>query len=160
LWNRGVLVSAEVGSLAQRAGAIGSRLARALLGFMRAVPDLVWALLFVAAVGLGPLAGTLALMVAYGGVLGRAYSPVFEPVGSQSLEGLQSTGASRLQIFLRGVWPQALPHFVAYSLYSFECCLRAAAILGFVGAGGIGYEISISMKLFEYRQVLTLLLIF
>jgi phosphonate transport system permease protein len=65
-----------------------------------------------------------------------------------------------MQIFLRGVWPQALPHLVAYSLYSFECCMRAAAVLGFVGAGGIGYEISVSMRLFDYGQVLTLLLVF
>lgn len=160
LWSRGVLVSAEAGNLGHKAGAIASRFARALLGFMRAVPDLAWALLFVAAVGLGPLPGTLALTIAYGGVLGRVYADVFEHVDPQPLEALQSTGATRLQIFLRGVWPQALPHLAAYSLYSFECCVRAAAVLGFVGAGGIGYEISVSMKLFEYGQVLTLLLVF
>ncbi len=160
LWNRGVLVAAEVDSFAFRVGAVASQLARALLGFVRAVPDLVWALLFVAAVGLGSLAGTLALAVAYSGVLGRVYADVFEHVDPQPLEALQSTGATRMQIFLRGVWPQALPHLTAYTLYSFECCVRAAAILGFVGAGGIGYEISVSMRLFEYGQVLTLLLIF
>jgi phosphonate transport system permease protein len=139
---------------------VASRVSRALLGFLRAVPDLVWALLFVAGLGLGPLAGTLALAVAYCGVLGRVYADVFEHVDLQPLEALQSTGATRLQIFLRGVWPPALPHLVAFSLYSFECCVRAAAVLGFVGAGGIGYEISISMRLFEYAQVLTLLLVF
>ena len=160
LWDRGVLVAAEAGSLGHRAGAIATRLSRALLGFMRAVPDLLWALFFVAAVGLGPLAGTLALTIAYGGVLGRVYADVFEHVDPQTLEALQSTGATRLQIFLRGIWPQAFPHLLAYSLYSFECCLRAAAVLGFVGAGGIGYEVSVSMKLFEYGQVLTLLLAF
>jgi phosphonate transport system permease protein len=160
LWNRGVLVSAEVGNFGYKVGAIASRLSRALLGLVRAVPDLVWALLFVAAVGLGSLAGTLALTVAYCGVLGRVYADVFEHVDPQPLEALQSTGASRMQIFLRGVWPQALPHLVAYSLYSFECCVRAAAVLGFVGAGGLGYEISVSMRLFEYGQVLTLLLLF
>jgi phosphonate transport system permease protein len=160
LWNRGILISADVGSLAYWTCAVASRLSRALLGFLRAVPDLVWALLFVAAVGLGPLAGTLALTVAYTGMLGRVYGDVFEHVDSRPLEALQSTGATRLQIFLCGVWPQALPHLVAYSLYSFECCMRAAAVLGFVGAGGIGYEISVSMRLFEYGQVLTLLLVF
>jgi phosphonate transport system permease protein len=160
LWNRGILISAEVSSLSYRTGAVASRLSRALLGFLRAVPDLVWALLFVAAVGLGPLAGTLALTVFYSGMLGRVYADVFEHVDPQPLEALQSTGATRLQIFLRGVWPQALPHLVAYSLYSFECCMRAAAVLGFVGAGGIGYEISVSMRLFDYGQVLTLLLVF
>ena len=160
LWNRGVLVAGEAEGFVFRAGAVGSQLARALLGFLRAVPDLVWALLFVAAVGLGSLAGTLALTVAYSGVLGRVYADVFEHVDPQPLEALQSTGATRMQIFLRGVWPQALPHLMAYTLYSFECCLRAAAVLGFVGAGGIGYEISLSMRMFEYGQVLTLLLVF
>jgi phosphonate transport system permease protein len=160
LWKRGVLVAGEPDRFVFRVGAAGSRLARALLGFLRAVPDLVWALLFVAAVGLGTLAGTLALAVAYGGVLGRVYADVFEHVDPQPLEALQSTGATRIQIFLCGVWPQALPHLTAYTLYSFECCVRAAAVLGFVGAGGIGYEISVSMKMFEYGQVLTLLLVF
>ena len=159
LWNRGVLVAAD-DRFAYGVGWMASRLARTLLGFLRAVPDLVWALLFVAAVGLGSLAGTLALSVAYSGVLGRVYADVFEHVDPQPLEALQSTGATRMQIFLRGVWPQALPHLMAYTLYSFECCVRAAAVLGFVGAGGIGYEISISMRLFEYGQVLTLLLVF
>jgi phosphonate transport system permease protein len=159
LWNRGVLVAAD-NRFAYGAGWIASRLARTVLGFLRAVPDLVWALLFVAAVGLGSLAGTLALAVAYSGVLGRVYADVFEHVDPQPLEALQSTGATRMQIFLRGVWPQARPHLTAYTLYSFECCVRAAAVLGFVGAGGIGYEISVSMRLFEYGQVLTLLLIF
>jgi phosphonate transport system permease protein len=159
LWRRGVLVSAQARSLGFRIGAIAGRLARAVLGFLRAVPDLMWALLFVAAVGLGPLAGTLALTISYTGMVGRVYADVFEHVDPQPLEALQSTGASRLQIFLRGIWPQALPHIVAYSLYSFECCVRAAAVLGFVGAGGIGYELSVSMKLFEYGQVLTLLLV-
>jgi phosphonate transport system permease protein len=159
LWNRGALVAAD-DRLAFGVGWMASRLARTILGFLRAVPDLVWALLFVAAVGLGSLAGTLALAVAYSGVLGRVYADVFEHVDSQPLEALQSTGATRMQIFLRGVWPQALPHLVAYTLYSFECCVRAAAVLGFVGAGGIGYEISVSMRMFEYGQVLTLLLIF
>jgi phosphonate transport system permease protein len=159
LWNRGVLVRAD-DRFTYRVGWVASRLARTLLGFLRAVPDLVWALLFVAAVGLGSLAGTLALAVAYSGVLGRVYADVFEHVSPQPLEALQSTGATRMQIFLRGVWPQALPHLMAYTLYSFECCVRAAAVLGFVGAGGIGYEISVSMRLFEYGQVLTLLLVF
>ena len=159
LWSRGVLVAANDG-FAYGVGWMASRLARTTLGFLRAVPDLVWALLFVAAVGLGSLAGTLALSLAYSGVLGRVYADVFEHVDPQPLEALQSTGATRMQILLHGVWPQALPHLLAYTLYSFECCVRAAAVLGFVGAGGIGYEISVSMRLFEYGQVLTLLLVF
>src|ERR1700688_1759142 len=159
LWNRGVLVAVD-DRFAYRVGWMANRLARIILGFLRSVPDLLWALLFVAAVGLGSLAGTLALALAYSGVLGRVYADVFEHVDPRPLEALQSTGATRMQIFPRGIWPQAIPHLMAYSLYSFECCVRAAAVLGFVGAGGIGYEISVSMRMFEYGQVLTLLLVF
>jgi len=159
LWSRGVLAAEYDHDFVFRLRWFSTRVARALLGFLRAIPDLVWALLFVAAVGLGPLAGTLALAVAYTGVLGRVYADVFEHVDPQPLEALQSTGATRMQIFLRGVWPQAVPHLLAYSLYSFECCVRAATVLGFVGAGGIGYEIFVSLRLFDYGQVLTLLIV-
>jgi phosphonate transport system permease protein len=160
LWRRGILVEGEKKSIGSALLAGASRLARALLGFVRAVPDILWAILFVTLVGLGPLAGTLALAVAYSGMIGRVYSDVFDTVDAQPLEALQSTGASRLQIFLRGVWPQAVPALTAYTLYSFECCVRAASVLGLVGAGGIGYEIGLSMRLFEYGQVLTLILAF
>ncbi len=160
LWRRGVLVEGDRGSAGFLLLAGASSTARAFLGFVRAVPDILWAILFVTMVGLGPLAGTLALAVAYSGMIGRVYSDVFDTVDPQPLEALQSTGAGRLQIFLRGVWPQALPQLTAYTVYSFECCVRAASVLGLVGAGGIGYEIGISMRLFEYGQVLTLILAF
>src|SRR5207253_444068 len=94
------------------------------------------------------------------GVLGRIYADVFEEVDPRPLEALRSAGATRAQVFLRGVLPQAFPSLVAFTLYSFECCIRAASVLGLVGAGGIGYEINLSMGLFEYGQVLTLLLAF
>src|SRR5207253_9911578 len=93
-----------------------SRFARAALGFIRAVPDILWAILFVTMVGLGPLAGTLALAVAYSGLIGQVYSDVFDASDMQPLEALQSTGAGRLQIFLRGMLPQTFPSLVAYSL--------------------------------------------
>ncbi len=160
LWRRGILVEGEKGSVGFLLQASVSSLVRAFLGFVRAVPDILWGIMFVTMVGLGPLAGTLALAVAYSGMIGRVYSDVFDTVDPQPLEALQSTGASRLQIFLRGVWPQALPMLTAYTLYSFECCVRAASVLGLVGAGGIGYEIGLSMRLFEYGQVLTLILAF
>jgi phosphonate transport system permease protein len=147
---------------AERPGAVRfllgalSRACSALLGFLRAVPDLVWGLLFVVAVGLGSLAGTLALAVSYAGVLGRVFADVFDDVDQEALEALHATGATRTQVFLFAVWPQAAASITAYTLYSFECCVRAASVLGFIGAGGIGYEINISMRLFEYGQVLTL----
>jgi phosphonate transport system permease protein len=160
LWRRGILAGAENGRFGALLRSSASRAVFAFLGFLRAVPDLVWALLFVTAVGLGSLPGTLALAVAYAGVLGRVYADAFSDVDARPLEALQATGATRMQIFLRGIWPQALPNVTAYTLYSFECCVRAASVLGFVGAGGIGYEISLSMRLFEYGQVMTLILAF
>jgi len=160
LWRRGILLAGQNRNWFVALQSFASRTVLALLGFLRAIPDLVWGLLFVTAVGLGSLAGALALAVAYAGVLGRVYADVFGDVDPRPLEALQAMGATRAQIFLRGIWPQALPNVTAYTLYSFECCVRAASVLGFVGAGGIGYEISLSMRLFEYRQVMTLILAF
>jgi phosphonate transport system permease protein len=156
LWRRGILLAGERPGISKFFLAALSNATRALLGFLRAVPDLVWGLLFVVAVGLGSLAGTLALAVSYAGVLGRVYADVFEDVDQHALEALHATGATRTQVFLFAVWPQAAASITAYTLYSFECCVRAASVLGFIGAGGIGYEINISMRLFEYGQVLTL----
>ena len=133
--------------------------ARALLQFLRAVPDLLWALLFVVAFGLGPLPGALALGVNYAGVVGRVFADLFDDTPPRSLEALHATGASRRQIFLLAILPQAVPGLLAYLLYSFDCCVRAASVLGFIGAGGIGYEIAVSMRLFEYQQISTLLLV-
>jgi phosphonate transport system permease protein len=160
LWRRGILVAADEGNLGSTLRAAASRAVLAFLGFLRAIPDLVWGLLFVTAVGLGSLAGTLALAVSYAGVLGRVYADAFADVDPRPLEALLAIGATRGQIFLRGIWPQARPTVTAYTLYSFECCVRAASVLGFVGAGGIGYEISLSMRLFEYGQAMTLILAF
>ena len=158
LWQRGVLLAGEPPGAAKLAVAWFSRSCRALLGLMRAVPDLMWGLLFVVAVGLGPLAGVLALAVSYGGLLGRVFADVFEDVDSRALEALHAAGATRTQVFIRAIWPQAKPGIVAYTLYLLECCARSASVLGFIGAGGIGYEINLSMRLFEYGQVLTLIL--
>ena len=156
LFRRGPLVDSEPRTLEDVLLSCTSVLARGTLGFLRAVPDLVWALFFVVGVGLGPLSGTLALAVSYGGVLGRVCADLFDDVDPRPLEALRSTGATRLQIFLFGIWPQARPSAVAYTLYSFECCVRAAAVLGLVGAGGIGYEIALSMRNFEYGEIVTL----
>jgi phosphonate transport system permease protein len=138
LWRHGILVAADEGNPRATLRAAASRVVLAFLGFLRAIPDLVWGLLFVTAVGLGSLAGTLALMVSYAGMLGRVYADAFADVDPRPLEALQAVGATRAQIFLRGIWPQARPTVTAYTLYSFECCVRAASVLGFVGAGGIG----------------------
>jgi len=160
LYRRGVLLAGEKKDVNLFLLSGLSRSMRAVLGLLRAVPDLMWGLLFVVAVGLGSLAGTLALAVSYCGVLGRVYADVFEDVDPRPLEALHATGATRAQVFLRAIWPQAVPSVIAYTLYSFECCVRAASVLGFIGAGGIGYEINLSMRLFEYGQVCTLIAAF
>jgi phosphonate transport system permease protein len=157
LFRRGLLLESEPRTRWGVVLSAQSALARAVLGFLRSVPDLVWALFFVVGVGLGPVAGVLALAATSGGVLGRVFADLFEDVDPRPLEALHTTGATRAQIFLFGIWPQALPGVAAYTLYTFECCVRAAAVLGLIGAGGIGYEIALSMRLFEYGQIVTLI---
>lgn len=132
---------------------------RAVLSLFRSIPEFVWAFMFVRAVGLGPFAGVLSIGVAYGGMLGKVYSEIFEAVNERPLEALQSTGANKLQIFFYGWLPQVLPNFVSYTLYRWECAVRASAVLGLVGAGGLGQQIEISMRMFNFHEILTLLAI-
>lgn len=132
--------------------------AKGVLNILRTIPEIVWALIFVFIVGLGPFPGTLALGFHTGGVLGKLFSEVLEDVDYQPLEALQSTGASRLQILLYGIAPQVLPQFISYTLYRWEVNIRVAAVLGFVGAGGLGQRIQIAISLFLEHQLLTLLI--
>jgi phosphonate transport system permease protein len=137
----------------------GYFMVRGILSLFRSIPEFVWAFMFVRAVGLGPFSGVLAIGVAYGGMLGKVYSEIFEAVNPRPLEVLQSTGANKLQIFFYGWLPQVLPNFVSYTLYRWECAVRASAILGLVGAGGLGQQIEISMRMFNFNEVLTILII-
>lgn len=132
--------------------------AKGLLNILRTIPEIVWALIFVFIVGLGPFPGTLALGFHTGGVLGKLFGEVLEDVDYQPLEALQSTGASRLQILFYGITPQVLPQFISYTLYRWEVNIRVAAVLGFVGAGGLGQRIQIAISLFLEHQLLTLLI--
>ncbi len=134
-------------------------ISRGLLSLFRSIPEFVWALMFVKAVGLGPFPGVLAIGVAYGGMVGKVYSEILETVDPQPLEALQAAGASRWQIVLYGFLPQAYPNFVSYTLYRWECAIRASAVLGLVGAGGLGQQIEISMRMFDFHQVFTLVMI-
>lgn len=142
---------------------VGARLpyilARLLLNVLRAIPELVWALLFVRALGLGAAPGIIALGVSYSGMLGKVYADILEAIDPAPLEALQSTGASRVQIVLYGWLPQMLPNFLGYTLYRWECALRASALMGFVGAGGIGQQIELSMRMFEYHEAVSMILI-
>lgn len=131
--------------------------ARATLNLWRSVPELIWALLFILLVGLGPFAGVLALGVHTAGVLGRLFAEVLENVDHRPCETLQAAGATRLQVFLYGMLPQALPELVSYALYRWEVNIRAAAILGFVGAGGLGHQLFMALNLFLHHRLLTLM---
>ncbi|HEU4344624.1 MAG TPA: phosphonate ABC transporter, permease protein PhnE [Candidatus Binatia bacterium] len=157
---RGILNEAELqGAPVRRSLRYGLYfLARGVLSLFRSIPEFVWAFMFVRAVGLGPFPGVLAIGVAYGGMLGKVYSEIFEGVNYRPLEALQSLGANKLQIFFYGWFPQALPNFVSYTLYRWECAVRASAILGLVGAGGLGQQIEISMRMFNFNEVLTILI--
>ena len=157
---RGILNDAELAGAPLRRGLRygGYCLARGLLSLFRSIPEFVWAFMFVRAVGLGPFPGVLAIGVAYGGMLGKVYSEIFEGVNYRPLEALQSTGATKLQIFFYGWFPQALPNVVSYTLYRWECAVRASAILGLVGAGGLGQQIEISMRMFNFNEVFTILI--
>jgi phosphonate transport system permease protein len=128
------------------------------LNLLRSIPELFWALIFILAVGLGPFAGVLALGFHTGGVLGKLFSEVIEDVNPQPIEALQATGASTAAVLAYGIFPLAFPQLVSYTLYRWEVNIRAAAIIGVVGAGGIGRDIYVAISLFHYQQLLTLLL--
>lgn len=133
--------------------------ARGILSVFRSIPELVWAFMFVRVYGLGAAAGIMALGVSYGGMLGKVYSEILEGANARPIEALQAAGANRLQMVLYGYLPQAFPQIVSYSLYRWECAIRASTIMGFVGAGGLGQEIEVSMRMFNFHQVLTLVAI-
>ncbi|HEX6440574.1 MAG TPA: phosphonate ABC transporter, permease protein PhnE [Stellaceae bacterium] len=135
--------------------------ARGVIGFARAVPDLVWALLFVTAVGLGPFPGALALSVHSIGMLGRLFAETIEQMDMAPIDALTLTGARRLQVFSHGVVPSILPALTGIALYRLDENIRSSLVLGFVGAGGIGFELLSAMSLFQYQLVsLYLIVIF
>lgn len=134
------------------------RLTRDLLSLMRALPELVWALVFVSAVGLGPLPGVMALAFVTVGFMGKFFAESIEVVDHKAVEGVRAHGAGWLQVRLFAMLPQALPDFVGTVMYILDHNLRAAAILGLVGAGGIGYDLVMSMRLFQYDRLLLIAL--
>jgi phosphonate transport system permease protein len=133
--------------------------ARELIGLCRSVPDLVWALLFVTAVGLGPFPGALAISVHSVGMLGRLFAEVIEDMDMGPVEALTMTGASRLAVFSHAVVPTVLPSLLGIALYRLDENIRSSLVLGFVGAGGIGFELLTAMNLFQYRTVSMLLIV-
>jgi phosphonate transport system permease protein len=133
--------------------------ARLILNTLRSIPELVWVLVCILAVGIGPFAGTIAIGLHTAGVLGKLYAETMEEAPRRPIDALRSTGASPLQILLWGVWPQAKPLLGSYTVLRWEMNLRASTILGLVGGGGLGQAIYNNVQLGFYPRVATLVII-
>jgi phosphonate transport system permease protein len=131
---------------------------RRLMEFCRTVPDIVFALIFVIAFGLGPMAGVLAIMIHSVGALGKLYSEIVENIDMKPVEGVRSTGASWVACMRFAVVPQVAAGFASYTLLRFEINVRGASVMGFVGAGGIGQELVVAVRKFYYSDVSAILL--
>jgi phosphonate transport system permease protein len=134
--------------------------ARWLLILLRSVPELVWALLFVRVIGLGPTAGVLAIALTYCGMLGKVYAEILESSDAHATDILLRNGSGRLAALLYGALPEAASELVSYTVYRWECAIRGSVVMGFVGAGGLGQRLDESMKMLAGGEVSTMLIIF
>ncbi len=132
---------------------------RRLLEFCRTVPEIVFALIFVVAFGLGPLPGVMAIVIHTAGALGKLFAEVVENIDLDPVDGVRASGANRVQVIRWAVLPQVQSNFVSYALLRFEVNVRSAAIMGFVGAGGIGQELLEAIRKFYYTDVSAILLL-
>nr|WP_234642221.1 phosphonate ABC transporter, permease protein PhnE [Delftia tsuruhatensis] len=135
------------------------RATRQFLNVVRSINELILALVFVSAVGLGPFPGVLALALHGMGMLGKFFAESIEEIDDGPLQALRSAGASQLQLIVFGVIPQAITAWIAVVLYRFEVNLRSATVLGMVGAGGLGFELVGSLKLFRYQETATCIIV-
>ncbi len=136
------------------------QLLRWTLVLLRSIPELVWALVFVRVVGLGPTAGVLAIALTYGGMLGKVYGDILESSDVHATRSLLANGGGRLQAFAYGLLPQNAAELTSYTVYRWECAIRSSVVLGFVGAGGLGQQLDNSTKMFAGGEVSTMLLVF
>jgi phosphonate transport system permease protein len=132
---------------------------RLFLNLLRSINELIYALLLVSAVGLGPFPGVLAIALHATGMLAKFVAEEIEHVNRGPVEALQAAGAGRMQIILFGIAPQVLPAVVGYILYRFDVSIRSATVLGLVGAGGLGFSLITSMKMFKYHETATCILV-
>ena len=132
---------------------------RQVLNVVRSINELILALVFVSAVGLGPFPGVLALALHGAGMLGKFFADAIEEIDQGPLEALRATGARPLQVIVFGVLPQVITAWIAVVLYRFEVNLRSATVLGMVGAGGLGFELVSSLKLFRYQETATCIIV-
>ncbi|MBK9572520.1 MAG: ABC transporter permease [Rhodoferax sp.] len=156
---RSLSVSALSGRMAVWPAAL-RQVVRWTLVLLRSVPELIWALVFVRVVGLGPTAGVLAIALTYGGMLGKVYAEILDSGETHATSSLLRNGSGRLQAFLYGLLPQNGAELTSYTVYRWECAIRSSAVLGFVGAGGLGQQMDASMKMFNGSEVATMLLVF
>lgn len=133
---------------------------RWVLVLLRSVPELVWALLLVRIVGLGPTAGVLAIALTYSGMLGKVYADILESSDSAPCDSLLRNGSGRLSAFLYGALPSSASELVSYTVYRWECAIRGSVVMGFVGAGGLGQRMDESMKMFAGDELATMLMVF
>jgi phosphonate transport system permease protein len=150
----GILAS---GTLFESAGGQWSAtiLFRGVLGGFRAIHELVWAWLFAAAFGLTPVAAIVAIAIPYGGVLGRIFADLLNDVPDQPLRALETSGASTSQQLFYGRVPQVMADLISYGMFRFECSVRSAAIMSFIGLGGLGYQIEISLDDLHFSEAWT-----
>jgi phosphonate transport system permease protein len=132
---------------------------RLFLNLLRSINELIYALLLVSAVGLGPFPGVLAIALHATGMLAKFVAEEIEHVNRGPVEALQAAGAGRMQIILFGIVPQVLPAVIGYILYRFDVSIRSATVLGLVGAGGLGFTLITSMKMFKYHETATCILV-
>ena len=132
---------------------------RMFLNVLRGINELIFALIFVSAVGLGPFAGVLAIAVHATGMLSKFCGEEIEGVDRGQVEAMQATGASKMQVILFAVIPQAIPAFISYSIFRFDVSIRSATVLGLVGAGGLGFSLIKTLKLFKYHETATCILV-
>ena len=140
--------------------AAARQLVRWLMIVLRSVPELIWALVFVRVVGLGPTAGVLAIALTFAGMLGKVYAEILDSGDAHPAASLLRNGSGRLQAFLYALLPQNAGELTSYTLYRWECAIRSSAVLGFVGAGGLGQMMDASMKMFNGAEVATMLMVF
>jgi len=142
------------------AGRLVRQCVRWLLVVLRSVPELVWALLFVRIVGLGPTAGVLAIALTYCGMLGKVYAEILESADPHATDSLLQNGSGRLAALCYGALPESASELVSYTVYRWECAIRGSVVMGFVGAGGLGQRMDESMKMLDGGEVATMLIIF
>jgi len=133
---------------------------RAVVLLLRGVPELVWALVFVRALGLGAAAGVLALAITYGGMLAKVYAEILESSDRRAVDALFGSGSRRLPALFYGLIPHAAQELVSYTVYRWECAIRASVVMGFVGAGGLGQLMDQAMKMLNGGEAATILLVF